>query len=110
MTQEIISRLKTLKLYGMAENWPELIARCRHAALEPEQLMKQMLDAEQADRYVRSIAYQMHGAHFPAHRDLAGFDFAASAVDEALVKSLHTTEFTKTAQNVVFIGGPDHAT
>ena len=99
MSAEIVSRLKALKLHGMAANWPELVARCRHAALEPEQLVEQLLDAEGAERTVRSIAYQMTAARFPAHRDLAGFDFTASAVDEALVRKLHTTQFTEAAHN-----------
>jgi DNA replication protein DnaC len=40
------------------------------------------------------------------HRDLAGFDFASSTVDQPLVRQLTTLEFTDTAQNVVLIGGP----
>ena len=71
MSTEIVTRLKALKLHGMASNWPELVAHCRHAALEPEQLIEQLLDAEGAERNVRSIAYQMTAAGFPAHRDLA---------------------------------------
>ena len=106
MSTEIVTRLKALKLHGMASNWPELVAHCRHAALEPEQLIEQLLDAEGAERNVRSIAYQMTAARFPAHRDLASFDFEASAVDEALVRKLHTTQFTEAAHNVVLIGGP----
>ena len=106
MSADIVARLKSLKLHGMAANWPELLAHSRHAALEPEALVRQLLDAERAERTVRSIAYQMGAARFPAHRDLTGFDFAASGVDEALVRRLHTTEFTESAQNVVLIGGP----
>jgi DNA replication protein DnaC len=106
MSADIVARLKALKLQGMASNWPELLAHCRHAALEPERLVEQLLDAEGAERDVRSIAYQMSAARFPAHRDLAGFDFGSSAVDEALMRRLHTTQFTEAAHNVVFIGGP----
>lgn len=106
MSTEIITRLKALKLYGMAANWPELLAHCRHAALEPEALMDQLLKAEGAERQVRSIGYQMKAARFPAHRDLAGFEFGNSTVDETLVRRLHSTAFTETAHNVVFIGGP----
>ena len=106
MSTEIVTRLKALKLHGMASNWPELLAHCRHAALEPERLIEQLLDAEGAERNVRSIAYQMTAARFPAHRDLASFDFAASAVDEVLVRTQHTTQFTEAAHNVVLIGGP----
>ncbi|MCX2865844.1 IS21-like element helper ATPase IstB [Paucibacter sp. PLA-PC-4] len=106
MSTEIVTRLKALKLHGMAANWPELLAHCRHAALEPEALVDQLLKAEGAERQVRSIGYQMKAARFPAHRDLAGFEFGNSTVDEALVRKLHSTTFTETAHNVVFIGGP----
>jgi DNA replication protein DnaC len=106
MSTEIVARLKALKLHGMAANWPELLAHCRHAALEPEALVDQLLQAEGAERQVRSIGYQMKAARFPAHRDLAGYEFGNSAVDEALVRKLHSTAFTETAHNVVFIGGP----
>jgi DNA replication protein DnaC len=37
---------------------------------------------------------------------LAGFDFAASEVNEALVRQLHRGEFIGAADNVVLIGGP----
>ena len=68
--------------------------------------MKHMIDAESAERTVRSMAYQMGAARFPMHRDLAGFDFAAANVDETLVRELHQAQFIDTAQNVVLIGGP----
>lgn len=106
MSTEIVTRLRSLKLHGMAANWPELVARCRHSALEPQALVEQLLDAEGAERQLRSIGYQMKAARFPAHRDLAGFEFANSMADEALVRKLHSTAFTDSAHNVVFIGGP----
>jgi hypothetical protein len=42
---------------------------------------------------VRSIAYQMTAARFPAHRDLAGFEFAQSKADESAGARLHAGEF-----------------
>lgn len=38
--------------------------------------------------------------------NLAGFDFTASKVEQALVRQLATLAFTETAQNTVLIGGP----
>jgi hypothetical protein len=35
------------------------------------------------------MAYQIKAARFPAYRDLAGFDFASSEVNEVLVRQLH---------------------
>ncbi len=38
-------------------------------------LVGHLLQAEGADRAMRSVSHQMHAARFPVHRDLAGFDF-----------------------------------
>lgn len=55
---------------------------------------------------MRSIAHQMKSARFPVHRDLAGFDFEVSQVDQGLIDKLADLAFTQDAQNVVLIGGP----
>jgi DNA replication protein DnaC len=106
MSIELIARLRALKLHGMASAWPELVAKARHRELDPEQWFGELLSAESAEREVKSQANQMKAARFPAHRDLIGFDFSQSRVDEALVRRLHDGEFMASAQNVVLIGGP----
>lgn len=106
MSVEIVTELKALKLNGMASCYPELLAQSRHTEFAPDGFMKQLIDAETAERTVRSMAYQMGAARFPMHRDLAGFDFAAAQVDETLIRELHQASFIEAAQNVVLIGGP----
>ncbi len=106
MSAEIISALKAMKLHGMASNYPEVAAQARHTDFTPEAFLTQLLKAETAERAVRSMAYQMGAARFPAHRDLAGFEFAQASVDEALVRSLHAGKFIDSAHNAVLIGGP----
>lgn len=69
-------------------------------------LVEHLLQAETTDRSMRSVQYQMNSARFPVHRDLAGFDFDASVVDQKLVHRLATLEFTEAAHNVVLVGGP----
>jgi len=101
---EIIRRLKTLKLHGMASAFSEAIQQKAGAA--PEDWFADLLQAEFAERDVRSLSYQMKAARFPAFRDLAGFDFKESSVNEALVRTLHRCEFLETAHNVVLLGGP----
>jgi len=68
-------------------------------------VLEGLIKAEVAEREVRSVNYQMKVARFPAHRDLAGFDFKESAVNEALVRTLHRGEFLEEAENIVLIGG-----
>ena len=69
-------------------------------------MLSQLLKAEIAEREVRSIAYHIKAARFPAYKDLSGFDFAASEINEATVRQLHRCEFLDGAQNAVLIGGP----
>jgi DNA replication protein DnaC len=106
MSNETVAQLKALKLHGMASSWPELVAQARHAEFDPERFMAQLISAERAERDVRSVAYQMTAARFPAHRDLTGFEFTNPRLDETLVRRLHTLEFLDAAHNVVLIGGP----
>jgi DNA replication protein DnaC len=60
-----------------------------------------------AEREVRSIAYHMKAARFPVYKYLSGFDFAASGVNGATVRTLHLCKFIDGARNVVLIGGPE---
>ena len=104
--RDLITELKELRLHGMADAWTDLVAQGEHVVSSSKWLIEHLLRAEHTDRAMRSVSHQMNAAKFPVHRDLAGFDFAASKVDEALVRQLATLAFTDTAQNAVFIGGP----
>ena len=105
-TPDLPLRMQQLKLYGMASQWPELLAKMRLHAMDPEHWMAELLQAESAERQVRAQANQMKAARFPVHRDLLGFDFAASPVDRSLVERLHQGDFIHTAENLVLVGGP----
>jgi hypothetical protein len=58
---------------------------------------------------VRSTAYQLKAARLPNYRDLAGFDFASSEVNEALARPLHLCEFLEDAHNASWLGDPERA-
>ncbi|MFZ6771023.1 IS21-like element helper ATPase IstB [Undibacterium sp. Di26W] len=103
---DITTELKNLRLHGMASAWTDLIAQETSATATSKWLIEHLLQAENNDRGIRSIRHQMNAAKFPVHRDLAGFDFEVSKVDQHLVKQLATLAFTDTAQNAVLIGGP----
>lgn len=103
---DMATELKGLRLHGMASAWTDLMAQDPSSTEGVAWLMKHLLQAENTDRGMRSIRHQMHSAKFPVHRDLAGFDFHASKVNQQLVQQLATLTFTDTAQNAVLIGGP----
>ena len=102
----MIETLKSLKLHGMAQAIDELARQGSPAYLGAESILSSLLKAEVAEREVRSVNYQIKVARFPAYRDLSGFDFSQSVVNEALVRMLHRGSFMENAENVVLIGGP----
>ena len=103
--RDVVAELKSLRLHGMASAYEELSGQGGAVIQTSEWLTKHLLDAEVTSRHARSISYQMRLARFPVHRDLNGFDFSHSKVDEKLIKQLATGDFTDAAANVVFIGG-----
>ena len=108
MRRDISVELKELRLHGMAGAWDELIThegKSTDAGVQTW-LIEHLLQAEHAQRAFASVRHQMKAAKFPLHRDLAGFDFEGSQVDQKLVHLLATLDFTETAQNAVLIGGP----
>ncbi len=104
--QAMITTLKSLKLFGMADTITSMSEQASPIYQQAVPILETLLKAEVAERDVRSINYQMKVARFPAYRDLSGFEFNESQVDEVLVRSLHRCEFMDDAQNVVFVGGP----
>jgi DNA replication protein DnaC len=110
MRRDVSVELKDLRLHGMAGAWDELTTqdgKPTDVGLQSSRwLIEHLLRAEHAQRAAATVRHQMKAAKFPLHRDLAGFDFEASKVDKKLIGQLSTLEFTDTAQNAVFIGGP----
>jgi DNA replication protein DnaC len=105
--RDVTAELKSLRLHGMAGAWSELVEQGRNAGLDSSRwLIEHLLQAETTDRAMRSVSYQMSAAKFPAHRDLAGFDFESSRVDKGLIDQLADMSFTESAHNAVFVGGP----
>ena len=106
LADAMVTTLKSMKLHGMAGAVAELSEQGSPAFKQSGELLDKLVKAEVAEREVRSINYQMTIARFPAHRDLAGFKFKESVVNEAQVKTLHRCEFLDETENIVFIGGP----
>lgn len=102
----IVIMLRSLKMPGMAQAVHDLMEQGSPAFDAAIPMLSQLLKAEKAEREVRSISCHMKAARFPAYKDLSGFDFAASEVNEAFVRQLHRCEFMGAAENVVLIGGP----
>ena len=105
MSIDRLAQLKSLHLYGMATAWAELLAEGPRQPMQPEAWLDRLIEAEQADRQVRSLRYQLKAARFPIHRDLTGIDWAETPLPQAQVQQLATAAFMESAHNLILVGG-----
>ena len=103
----IVIMLRQLKMHGLAQAVGELTEQGSPAFEAAIPILSQLLKAETAEREVRSTAYQLKTARFPAYRDLNGFDFASSEINEALVRQLHRCDFIDDANISCLSAGPE---
>ncbi len=110
--------LRSLKMYGMAQAVEDLIERGPRLSKPPSH---PVTGAEGRIGRTRAALHRLshegcpaaiglepvaaHGRR-PAYKDLAGLDFAARAINEATVRTLHRCAFLDGARNVILIGGP----
>jgi DNA replication protein DnaC len=67
--------------------------------------LDRLIDAEQADRQVRSLRSRLKAARFPIHRDLPGVDWTETPLPQAQVQQLATAAFMENAHNLILVGG-----
>ncbi len=100
-----ITQLKSLHLYGMATAWSELQTEKSRQPQIPEVWLDRLIEAEQSDRQVRSLRYQLKAAKFPIHRDLTGFDWTETPLPQTQIEQLASGSFMETAHNLILVGG-----
>ena len=105
MSIDRIGQLKALHLYGMVAAWSEWQAEGNPRPVMPEVWLDRLIEAEQADRQARSLRYQLKVARFPIHRDLLGFVWAETPLQQAQVEQLATAAFMDQARNLILVGG-----
>ncbi len=105
MSIDHATSLKALQLYGMATAWGELQAEKPRQTHRPESWMERLITAEQIDRQLRSLRYQLKAARFPIHRDLLGIDWAETPLTQAIIEQLASAAFMETAHNLILVGG-----
>ena len=102
---DILELMAKLKLFGMRAAYDEVMATAIKRQYEPARVIGELLAAEIAEKQARSIKYQMTIAKLPLARDLDGFTFAETPINESLVRSLATGAFLAEQRNAVLIGG-----
>ena len=102
---DLFDLMGELKLYGMRLAYDEVMTTGIKRQHEPPQIVGDLLKAEIAEKQARSIKYQMTIAKLPLAKDLDGFTFAQTPINEGLVRSLATGAFLAEQRNAVLVGG-----
>jgi DNA replication protein DnaC len=102
---EMIAQLKALGLKGMANAFDEAVTTGLQKGRPVDEILNLLIRAEKAARDAASIRYRMNAAKLPITKDIDGFAFDATPINEALVRSLHAGAFLPARRNIVMIGG-----
>ena len=102
---DVLAMMGELKLYGMRNAYDELLAAALKRQHEPQRFAGELLKAEISEKQARSIRYQLTIAKLPLAKDVDGFAFKDTPVNEALVRDLADGGFIAQQRNVVLVGG-----
>ena len=105
LRDQVLETMASLQLNGMRAAFDEVVAAGLKHRDTPEKTLLDLLRAESAERRLRSIRYRLGQPRFPLDKDLDTFDFAASPVNEPLVRSLYQGSFLAPRSNVILVGG-----
>lgn len=105
LRERLIEVIGTLGLSGMKATFEEILAAGIKTRATPDKILCDLLEAELAERQVRSIRYRMGLAKFPLDKDLDQFDFTASPINEMQVRHLYDGAFLSDYTNVIMVGG-----
>ena len=102
---EVFGLMRALKFVGMPKVYDEVLAAGRKRRRIPEAIIEELLEAEVSERRARSIRYRMTQARFPVPKDLDGFEFENTPIDETQIRTLYAGEFIEQQRNIVLVGG-----
>ena len=105
LRERLMEAIGTLGLYGMKATFDEILAAGIKSRATPDKILCDLLEAEMAERKVRSIRYRMSLAKFPVEKALDCFNFTESPANEMQVRNLHEGNFIADYTNVIMVGG-----
>jgi DNA replication protein DnaC len=102
---EILDLMVELKLAGMRHAYDEVIADGIKRQHPVQRIVGELLKAEIAEKHARSIKYQMTASKLPLAKEIDGFEFTGTPINEGLVRDLATGAFLASQRNIVLVGG-----
>ena len=104
-TAELLDLMGMLKLYGMRTSFEETLTEGLKRKLSFHQILGKLFACEIEERKLRSIRYQLGVANLPMAKSLDTFQFAATPINEALIRQWHEGVPVESARNLILVGG-----
>ncbi len=96
---QILEGMGELKLTGMRHAYDEVVADAVKRQNPVPRVVGDLLTAEIDEKQARSIRYQMTIAKLPLAKEIVGFDFATTPINEGLVRELAGGGFLASQRN-----------
>ena len=105
LRDKVLDAMGKLGLHGMKSVFDEVMASGIKQRATPEKILLDLLEVEIGERTAKSIRYRLGLARFPVDKDLDGFDFSTSPVNETQIRSLHQGGYLQSGNNIILVGG-----
>ena len=107
----LTEHLRTLKLPGIAHEYPALARQARDGGWAYEEFLRCVLEAELRSRQGRSAAHRLREAHFPDIKTLDQLDWKAlQGVSRPKLLELASCDYLSRAEDVILAGPIDPVT
>jgi DNA replication protein DnaC len=102
--------LTRFKLSGIRDQLDNLLDEAAHAKLSTRETLMMLCEREIARKDHRRIEMALKLAHFPAVKELAGFDFEAQpSLEPKQIRDLAASRWIANGENVLLLGPPESA-
>jgi DNA replication protein DnaC len=105
LRDKVLDAMNKLALHGMKSVFDEVLASGIKQRATPEKMLLDLLEVEIGERTAKSIRYRLGLARFPVDKDLDGFNFSTSPVNETQIRSLHQGSYLQSGNNIILVGG-----
>ena len=107
-TDPLDAMLARLQLSGIRDQLDSLLDEAARANLSARETLILLCEREIARKDHRRIEMALKLAHFPAVKELAGFDFEAQpSIDPKQIRDLAASRWIANGENVLLLGPPE---
>jgi DNA replication protein DnaC len=107
-TDRLDAMLARLQLSGIRDQLDSLLDEAARASLSTRETLILLCEREIARKDHRRIEMGLKLAHFPAVKELAGFDFEAQpSIDPKQIRDLAASRWIANGENVLLLGPPE---